>query len=92
LFGGSQNKILEFLEWGLSVGRRGSEVSKAEGRAKHNTEGSPKEKPEFKAKSSKPSLPILRADEGGLVSSNVFVLGGREVEGEVVATNLECWS
>ena len=76
LFGGSKNKILELLEWGLSTGRTGGKVTEAEGGAEYNTKGSPKGKPEFKAKGGRPSLPILRADEGELVSDIGFVLRG----------------
>jgi hypothetical protein len=77
-FWGSKNEILAFLEWGVSAGRRGSEVTKAEGGAERNAEGSPEGKLEFKAEGGRPSSPILKADGGGPFGDIGVALGGRE--------------
>jgi hypothetical protein len=92
LFGGSKNRILELLEWGLSTGRRSGKVTEAEGGAEYNTEDSPKGKPEFKAKGGRPSLPILWMKGNWSVILGLSLGEVREVEGEVVAASFECWS
>ena len=77
-FGGSKNEILAFLEWGVSAGLRGSEVTKAEGGAERNAEGGLEGKPEFNVDGGGPSSPKLKADGGGPFGDIRGVLGRGE--------------
>ena len=74
-FGGSKNEILAFLEWGLSAGLRGSEVTRAENGAERNAEGSPEGSGEIKPDGSGISSSLLKADGGGPFGDMFTVLG-----------------
>ena len=65
-FGGSKNEILAFLEWGLSAGLRGSEVTRAEG----NPEG----RGDSKADGGGNNSSISKAEGGGPFGDMIAVL------------------